>query len=425
MNTAALLVTLMAANTAAHPVTGVERPEQQPGDLAREAANVVLFVPRLAADLVFTATGTAAGLIEEEQVVPRVRDLIRPPPGEIRVFPTAFVETGSSFNLGGRMIARADRLATTVRAGVGGRHDLVAESRLRLAWPEPLPLSFALEALHDSRSSIGYLGLGQDPESDPRNAFLPGVDREAASYHERRERFIFGVGARPFSDVEALVSASLTRRHALDPPEGTPLDEVFAPGSVPGFGEVTRVIYAELALRYDTRETRGGPDTGVLVELYTGRGAGFGSTDTRFSRAGGRAAGFIGVGDRSNVLSPKLVLDTLDPIDGRLPFVELPRQPDFRGFDNRRDFVSVVGSLDYRWTLMRYLAARLFVDVATVAPSIGELELDLRPASGFGFDVFSRSTQLGSVAFVGTPEGARFLLSFGVASVFGDRQHRN
>src|SRR5690606_18026655 len=206
-------------------------PERQPGDLAREAANVVLFVPRLAADLVFTATGTAAGLIEEEQVVPRVRDLIRPPPGEIRVFPTAFVETGSSFNLGGRMIARADRLATTVRAGVGGRHDLVAESRLRLAWPEPLPLSFALEAPNDSRSSIGYLGLGQDPESDPRNAFLPGVDREAASYHERRERFIFGVGARPFSDVEALVSASLTRRHALDPPEGTPLDEVFAPGS--------------------------------------------------------------------------------------------------------------------------------------------------------------------------------------------------
>jgi hypothetical protein len=164
----------------------------------------------------------------------------------------------------------------------------------------------------------------------------------------------------------------------------------------------------------------------VLVEAYAGRGFGLDGTEAELARRGGRAAAFIGVGDRSNVLSPKLVLDTLDPREGSVPFSELPRQPDFRGFDNRRDFVSVVASLDYRWALMRYLAARLFVDAATVAPSLGELELDLRPAGGFGFDVYSRSSQLGSLALSVSPEGARFLLNIGVGpSAFGDRQHRN
>jgi hypothetical protein len=406
--------------------TGVVREEEQPADSARRLANVVLWGPRKLVELFFLATGATAGLIDEEQVVPRVRDLLNPPSGEVRVFPTAFVETGSSFNVGGRMIARAGGLATTVRAGVGGRDDLVAESRLRFAWPAPLPLSLSLDALHDSRSSVGYLGLGQNPESDPRNAFLPGVDRSAASYLERRERFIAGAGARPIPDVEALVSLSLSRRQARDPKDATSIDGVFVPGSVPGFDQVTRTVYGEFALRLDTRQTRGGPDTGVLFELYAGRGFGVGATDTAFARRGGRGAAFIGVGDRSNVLSPKLVIDTLDPQDdGRVPFVELPRQPDFRGFDNRRDFVSVVGSLDYRWTLMRYLAARLFVDAATVAPRLDELELDLRPAGGFGFDVFSSSTQLGSLALAVSPDGVRFLLSIGVGSSFGDRQHRN
>lgn len=422
---AALLSAWPSVAAGAEEVSGVVRPEREPGDTARRVANVFLFLPRQAVELFFAATGTAAGLIEEEQVVPRVRDLLRPPPGEVRVFPTAFVETGTGFNLGGRMIARADRMATTVRAGIGGSDDLVAESRLRLAWPEPLPISLSLEALHDVRSSLGFLGLGQDPERDPRNSFQPGVDRGAASYQERRERFVTSLGTRPVADVEAFLSSSLARRHTTAPSEGEAIDDVFVPGSVPGFTEVTRVSYTELSLRLDTRETRGGPDSGALVELYAGHARELGASGARFTRQGTRAAAFVGVGDRSNVLSPRLVLDTLHPLSGAVPFTELPRQPDFRGFDNRRDFVSVVGSLDYRWAVMRYLAARLFVDVATVAPSLGELELDLRPAGGFGFDVFSRSTQLGSLAFAASPDGVRFLLSFGVASAFGDRQHRS
>lgn len=406
-------------------VTGVVQEERRRSDPGRDAINVLLFVPRSTVELLFTATGAAAVVVEEEQVVPRVEDMLHPPAGEIRAFPTLFVETGSSFNVGARALARADHYAATVRGGVGGAHDFVAESRVGLSLPKPLPFALSLESLHDERSAIGYLGLGQDPATDPRNRFTG--EARGAVYRERRGRYIVSAGTRVHPDVELLLSTSFTRRHVLDPPDSTDtLERVFVPGSVPGTGSETHFLYQEAALRLDTRKTRGGPSTGVLLEGYAGHADGVDDTDAAFARVGGRAGAFVSVVEKSNVLSPRLSLDGLAPIDGAVPFNELPRQPDFRGFDNRRDYVSAVASLDYRWTVMRYLAARLLVDAATVAPQLSELAPeDARFAAGFGFDVFSRSTQLGSLAFIGSSDGFRFTFSFGVSSGFGDRQHRS
>ena len=92
-------------------VTGVVQEERRRSDPGRDAINVLLFVPRSTVELLFTATGAAAVVVEEEQVVPRVEDMLHPPAGEIRAFPTLFVETGSSFNVGARALARADHCA--------------------------------------------------------------------------------------------------------------------------------------------------------------------------------------------------------------------------------------------------------------------------------------------------------------------------
>jgi len=407
--------------------TGIDREASEPGDPARRAVNVLLYVPRTTTELVFITTGTAAGLIEEEQVVPRVDDMMHPGEGEIRIFPTAFMETGSGVNVGARFIGRVDNVATTVRAGYGGAHDLVAESRLRLGFREPLPFALSLEALHESRSSLGYLGVGQEPESDARNRFRPNAPSRSSTYREERERFIASTGVRPARDTELFVSTSYSRRRLRDPPgSADTLAEVFEPGAVPGAYSLVQTVYSELALRVDTRVTRSGPAPGFLLETYAGRGDGVSGSRHNFVRAGGRVAGFFQVAHPGNVLSPKLVLDGLSVVDGPVPFVELPRQPDFRGFDNRRDYTSLVGSLDYRWAIARYLAARAFGDVATVAPRVDELRLEaLRWDAGFGFDVYSRSAPLGSIAFSGSPDGARLILYFGVSSTFGDRQHRS
>ena len=64
--------------------------------------------------------------------------------------------------------------------------------------------------------------------------------------------------------------------------------------------------------------------------------------------------------------------------------------------------------------------------MATVAPRVRALGFDaLRYDAGFGFDVYSRSAPLGSIAVSGSPDGEKLILYFGVSSSFGDRQHRS
>ena len=85
-----------------------------------------------------------------------------------------------------------------------------------------------------------------------------------------------------------------------------------------------------------------------------------------------------------------------------------------------------MASLDYRWSIARYVAARVFVDGATVAGGVGSTQIDrMRFAFGIGLDVSSASTELGQIAVSASPEGANVFLSFGVPSGFGDRQHRD
>jgi hypothetical protein len=286
---------------------------------------------------------------------------------------------------------------------------------------------FSLEGLHDRRNGIGYLGLGQRPESDPRNQFQLGP--VAALYRERRERLIAGFGVRPFADLEILISSSLTQRYT-DDPEDTDLrptlSQTFAPAAIPGAYHATKVVYSELALRYDSRTTRSGVDTGVSLQTYAGLAEQLEDTN-RFKRAGVEAAAYLPFVRQTTIISPKITIDGLLPDENDvIPFTEMTGQPTFRGFPNRRDYVSAVGSLDYRWYVSRFVSARVFVDVARVAPSLRELTLDqLRWATGFGFDLHTSTSELGRVAVAGSDEGFHFLFTLGVPSRFGDRQHRD
>jgi len=408
-------------------VTGVVKPARESSDAARSAANVALWLPREFAGLLFLTTGAAAGLLENEQVVPRVKELLFTRDGSIGVYPTLFLETGTSPNVGARMVAAADNEATMLRAGYGGGDANVLESRLRFGRRTPFPTMLSIEGLHERRTGLGFLGVGQTPETDPRNRFAS--DLRSLSFRDRRQRVIASLGIRPGADVELFFSTSYAQRSPHDLPEGDGpgIDRVFQPGSVPGLGGTTRLVYNELALRLDTRAVRAAPSPGLLVEGYMGGSQGVLDGGGQFARMGGRAAGFFSIARRTNILSPKIVIDGVMPIsDDQIPVLELARQPDFRGFNNRRDYVSMVGSLDYRWKLASFLAARLFTDLATVGPSVRELAFrDLRWVGGFGFDLYSDQAEVARVGIAASPEGASFLLSFGVASRFGDRQHRD
>jgi hypothetical protein len=407
-------------------LTGIDRPARRGDEAVRTVANAALWPFRLVVDLIFLATGAAGALLENEQIVPRARDFFFTRGGEIGVFPTVFLETGFRPNIGARIITSIDPYAATVRGGYGGPDENVFEARMRMSALKPFPGVVSLEGLHDRRTGLGFLGLGQVPQSDPRNQFQNGA--AIGVYRERRERVIAGLGIRPLPDVEVLLSSSLTIRYADDPEvlSAPTLSQAFLPQSIPGAYRTTRIIYSELALRVDSRVNRNGVDTGLLVEGYQGLGHGIMESPTRFGRAGFRMAGFLPFIRRTTILSPRIVIDGLAPIDpAGVPFQELVNQPTFRGFDNRRDYVSVVASLDYRWYVSRFVAGRLFVDFAKVSPSVWEFSFaDTRWVGGFGFDLHTSNSQVGRVAIAGGPEGFHLLFAFGVPAHFGDRQHR-
>jgi hypothetical protein len=410
-------------------VSGRLRPASEPGDQAREVAGAVLLLPRTILDVLYVTTGAAAGLIEDEQVVPRLKDTFFTEDHQVGLFPTAFVETGFAPNVGARMIAKIDNFASTIRAGYGGPDTNIIESRLRLTTVRLTPVVFGLEGLYDRRTDLGYQGVGPQPGTDERNSFRATTGLRSGLYREVRRRVIASVGFRAMNDIEVLFSSSYKRRDVDDAPGAgvAGLSQVFEPSTVPGAQTYTRSTYSEAAVRVDTRVSRGAPATGAMVESYAGLYKGVGDTDGDAMGAGARWAAFIPVYRVTNVISPRIAIDGILPLgDKPLTFNDYVMPGDYRGFDARRDCVVMVASLDYRWTLMQFIAARMFGDAANVAPDLQSLGIDnLKLAWGFGFDLHTSTTELARIAASFSDGGGRLFFSLGVASSgFGDRQHR-
>ncbi len=427
-------------------VRGIERPALAAGDADREAASGVLFVPRELVKLMFLASGVTASLMRDEQVVPRLEELLSPRPGGISVLPSLFLDSRRRASAGVQALGALRFTAMRLAVGFGGIHDLVGEARLGVALPKPLPFVISLKGLVDTRSTLDYYGVGQQPNTDPRNLFLKTAVTHDALYFEERERAILNLGARIGADFEWFVSSSVLRSQVADTPGGGPdtITSVFQPGSVTGAPSLTPggcpnqvaggscpveslISYTELEVRVDTRASKSRPSPGVLAEAYGGAAVGLGDDPSRFYRVGGRAAGFISILRHTNILSTKIIVDGTVRPDGAapIPFTQLVGQPDFRGIDTRIDNLSLVASLDYRWSMIRYLGPRVFVDMAQVGPNAGALlKAPPRFAGGFGVDLFSNSTELGQAMMSFSTEGVRALLTFGVPTQFGDRQHR-
>lgn len=407
-------------------LTGIEEPASEPGDTGKDFGNVVLWLPRHITTFLYWGANAAIAVVDNLPVVPRVQDVFSAPGGRFFVLPTV-AETNNAFSIGARLITNSEYVASSLRVGFGGVHSLELESRLALRFRSPFPFIFSFEALHKRDNTEEYRGVGQVPEEDPRNHFEGGRQGDIAPYFEKRTRWIGAFAIRPQKFVEAVVSGSLNTRDIQNARSTYPLlSNVFEQGTVPGAFEPYSVLYGEAALRFDTRPTRGRPSAGVLAEVYGGPARTFQDEgEAQLVRYGGRIAGFIPIYRDTNILSPQIVVDGVTPIDDSvIPFPELARQPDYRGIDDRRDQLSLVATTEYRWMFVGQVATRIFFDMALVGRAWDELEFErLRWAAGMMLDLHSEQTQLGQLGFSAGPDGARLLLSIGLSSGYGDRQH--
>ncbi|MEO7328859.1 MAG: hypothetical protein ABI193_09795 [Minicystis sp.] len=411
-------------------VQGVLRPGREVGQVGREIASALLFLPRKLEALLFHVQVFTARVIRDEHIVSRADQLLSPGPGALTFFPTLFFVSRQRPSAGIRVLARSNHVATSLAAGIGGVHDLTMDDRIHFSWTNPFPVTIDVEALADARSRLVYNGLGPSPEADARNHFRPGVSAREAHYLEQRRRGILSFSLQFHRYLDLVVSGSYTlSRIATESDEVARLDRVFLPGTVPGTVTPTHIFYGESTIHFDTRPVIGRPTAGALFALYAGIGRGTGDDPTSFYRVGGRVAAFLPIIRRSNILSLKVVIDGIVPGSSdaaAIPFTALVGQPEFRGFDTRRDQLGVVASVDYQWSLMHLLGARLFADAASVAPQFTALAAaPPRVAAGFGIDFFGETHELAQLAVAFTTEGVRLLLSFGLPTAFHDRQHRD
>jgi hypothetical protein len=416
-------------NRSADPgrVAGVERDPVVAGDNARNAGAALLFPFReLFAGLFWTADSLGE-LARKAKFVSRMDHLLFPKPGEIALVPTLFFQSRHPPSFGARIVTAGTRGDTAISAASGGPNDVFVAAAVDWKLPA-LRSTLAVDALYDERNRIELRGIGQDPDTDPRDRFRPTAIAHDAYYLEERSRVVAALDVTIAKPVHAIASTSLLLSRVRDAigADGQALSKVFEPTPPFAGAAMTRVVYSELALRAGTRKRWDGADPGAQAELYGGYGAGVDGTDARYVGAGGRLVAFIPIFKPVNTLSPKIVIDTVTPLGNALPFTLLAEQPDFRGYDIRRDRDSLVISLDYRWVVMRYLATSVFVDAATLAPALGELFTTVpRFAAGFGFDVFDARSDIARFAVAGSGDGIRVLVSLGYSLASGDRQHRN
>lgn len=421
----------LAGSASAEPaanLAGKDRSAADPTQRTLSVLDAALYPARALVDLTIATTSNAQTLIEDQQVVPRTKNLLFSRKGEIGVFPTAFFETGLNPNVGARMVVSVDRYASTLRAGYGGENRNLVESRMRWVFEGQSPFVLTAEGFHE-RTAGGFVGFGPQPERDPRNAFRRDQPLRAAGYVEARQRIIVSVGRRLANNVEAILSTSVQIRKIEDTGDAgaSTFSRVFNRRYVPGALTPTSRAYSELTLRVDTRENRGTPVPGQLLEGYIGASEGIRHTPNDHGTIGLRAASYLSIVRPTNILSPRIVIDAVVPIgDAPIGFREARGGSEFRGFDGRVDNIAVVGSLDYRWAIARYVAARVFIDTTTVTPTLQELDLrTLRYAYGGGIDLHTSTTEVGRIAISFSEGATRFLFSYGLPPVgFGDRQHR-
>ena len=436
---AAVLAVLLASSPVrAAPTTapatadeiGAElRPASPPGEGARRVLDALLFVPRVLIEVAVIASTATVSFFENQQVVPRARALLGSEDGKIRLAPTIALASGLRPDLGARLTSAEGRFASMVRASIVDRDSYLAESRLLVSLGERGRTQLIFEGFHQRSTGLGFGGLGPDPLHDRRNYFLPGKAGASASFLEVRERVIAGVASRVEENVEILASTSYQRRRIQDPrdPGGDTFEHTFAPGTVPGAYARTERFYTEIAMRRDTRAVRGPPAAGLLLEGYMGTSEdvhdGYGSA----IHYGGRFGWFIPIVRKTSILSPRLNLDIVDSTgDKPLPFREYNYPSGFRGADGRVDRVAALASIDYRWQLVSYVAARLFVDVENVAPRLTALRTEhLAWAVGGGIDLHSSTTEIGRLGVSFSPQAIQLIFVYGLAAPgFGDRQHR-
>jgi hypothetical protein len=410
---------LTAADVADAPRPGSEsgRTDVEPGDSAtRLMARALLFVPRVLIGVLFVPVRAVALLHARYDLVGLYERTFFTADRTLGVYPTLGFESGFGINAGATFVDRdvfGEHEHLAVQASIGGQYRQLYALGLRSGDRFGRRFQVELDIGYERRPNDLFYGIGNgDVVAAPAMPIDPLTDPTAVEVRFRQQRLralVIG-DVRAFDDVHVRPSAAIGHVTFGDSPNGPPIDMVYDPAGLVGFGGMS-YAYEELELRWDDRRriTRWEPralfTTGWLVGAFGGH---FDRLDggPSFWRYGFDAQHFIRIAAGPRVLITRVHGEAVSGSRDEVPFTELPKLGGLsylRGyqFDRFRDRVAAFGSVEYQWDLARRLSASLFVDVGRVFPSIDELSVHhLRVGYGVALEIHTENAFVleGSIA---------------------------
>ncbi len=361
---------------------------------------LVLAVPRVLMRGVGAAAKPVMEWWERNQVQQRINDALTSEDGLIGVRPVIHFELSfrASFGLSyfTNRLPHGRRLV--VSTAVGGLDIVLQDLRLKLPFAQgKASLDIALS--YHRRSDHLFTGIGT---ATALGFGRYGVDRGdlvvTVSLQPRRPLHIelgAELGVRRYNEGRAYAGVpSVAEVYCERTADGRCLSGRVDEHLMPGFTAGTEFVRVHAALSVDSRkdETQSGV-VAAAAAWYTQDL----TDDASYLRLRAHLGGSIEIWRRRSIYIGVTAVDQLSFGNSPVPFTELVRlggPDDLRGFlrDRFRDSASLIGTLEYRWPILRWMDAAVFTDYGGVFKSnFQDFTFDnMRVDLGLGVSVHSR-----------------------------------
>jgi hypothetical protein len=434
-----------AADVTGAPLPGNESGRIDPNDSSdsglRRALRGALFLPKLGVDLALSPARLSVWAYDRYHLDALYYRVFYNDARTIGLVPTASFDSGFGISAGAHFMDRdllGEHEHLSIEAASGGRYHGVIKAALRSGDRLGNQLAIELDGQYELRPKDPFYGIGNHGDSvSPVAPIDPTIDPTAVEtrYRERLARIAGVIDVRVVDGFHLRSSSELTERRFSPSDTGVPIDTVYAPMALVGYGGV-RYVYSELEARFDTRRNANEYEpqpfhaVGSLAAVFGGRIHRL--DDARdYWRYGVDLQHFIRLAEGPRVLALRFHGEAVSGALADVPFTELPQLgglDDLRGYptDRFRDRVAAFGSIDYAWDLSSWLSARTFVDAGRVFGSLNDVGVDhLRVGYGVALEGHSSRSFVVLGALSSSIDGGLFLnLSFNPLFTIDERVRR-
>lgn len=365
------------------------RPSTAPEDIYLAVPRALLFVPKLALQLVYMPIEGLAVLTDRYHLVEHTIDLLYNDARTAAIIPLASFQAGQGLTLGAKvfhndLIGNGEELAFSAR--YGGLFSQAYQLSFEGERVGHTPLWVESFSRFEAKPGLLFYGIGdRSLTSEPDVIDAGGLDAREIGvetrFRQKRIMLANTVGAmldRPGRLIAAGIRTIYNyRRFGSDVsshPEPS-VEQVFDTSTIAGFDEGATVLELSPAFVFDSRDSRGQPSTGNYVDLFGGGALPLGGANG-FWHYGATVATYIELFLR-RTLSLRLVHEAVAGPSREIPFSELiklggPRTLRGYNLDRFRDKIGTVASVEYRYPIHQRFSGEVFLDAGRVGKNYAE-----------------------------------------------------